>query len=56
MGNVMSQTESDAATHEAQCPLCWRLENKPAEDKETAERRAAIHREDTGHPAEVVEV
>lgn len=35
--------------------MCWTLENKDAEDKEVAERRAAIHREETGHPAEVVE-
>lgn len=51
----MSQTESETATHEVQCSLCWKFENQAAEDKETAERRAAIHRADHGHPAEVVE-
>lgn len=34
----------------ATCPMCWSLDNG-AEDKDVAERRAAIHREDTGHPA-----
>jgi len=37
------------------CPMCWNFENQAAEDKATAERRAAIHTEQTGHKSEVVE-
>jgi hypothetical protein len=42
--------------YNATCPMCWTFEHKSATDKETAERRAKFHNQDTGHNAEVVEV
>lgn len=42
--------------YNAECPMCWKFENKAATDEQTAERRAKFHEQDTGHRAEVVEV
>lgn len=47
----MSQTESKTANFEVDCPLCWW--NKSCDDDEVAERYVAIHKEETGHDAEV---
>lgn len=41
--------------YKAACPMCWTFENADAEDEATAERRAVIHANKTGHRAKVVE-